>query len=114
MTNRVLSATSRLAATLFTAALVLMHAHVAYAEWVSTAAHPWQQSPTNTYLVPSSPNGIYVSKQALDAATAQNIAVNREALRLIEAQRHAPQGVGPSTCKRIESAAQRIRCSGVK
>ena len=114
MMTRMRSLAPRLVAMLLAAALVTMNAPAVHAEWVTTAAHPWEESPANTYLVPSSPDGIYVSKQALDAATAENDEVNAEVLRRIEAQRNAPQGVGPSTCDRIESAAQRNRCFGKK
>ncbi len=76
--------------------------------WVTTAPAPSQVTPDNTYLV--SGNGATVSRRSLEAATAENDAVNAQVLAAIEAQRNARQGVGPATCDRIESAAQRVRC----
>lgn len=143
--HRRLTRTTFAAATM--AASVLFAPNGVRAEWITTAPRPSMVSPDNTYLVPSSPDGGYVSQRALTAATVENNTVNEQVREINarraaeldprggdwckthelnslastlrcasqhqqkdEAPRNAAQGIGPSMCDRIESAAQRRRC----
>jgi len=103
----------RHAAAVVTMLALFAHVTGAIAEWITTAPGPSMVSPDNTYLVPSSPDGGYVSKRALTAAAVENAAVN-EQVREINARRAAELDTrGGDWCKTHEhnSLASTLRCA---